>query len=81
MLTVCLCVQVKDEHKAQEVFHLAEYERSEELRKARSRSKKNHSRFILLRCRRPTSTVSAAARWLSMEEGDWGRVQRPGLVT
>lgn len=67
VLTVCLCVQVKDERKAQEVVHLAQYERSEELRKARSRSKKNHSRFILLRCRRPASTVSAAASLA------WGR--------
>ncbi|TDH03659.1 hypothetical protein EPR50_G00144170 [Perca flavescens] len=39
--------EVKDERKAQEVFDLADYERSEELRKAKSRSKKNHSRFTL----------------------------------
>ncbi|XP_059206604.1 LOW QUALITY PROTEIN: pleckstrin homology domain-containing family O member 1-A [Centropristis striata] len=45
--------EVKDERKAQEVFDLADYERSEELRKAKSRSKKNHSRFTLLRCRTP----------------------------
>ncbi|XP_037549211.1 pleckstrin homology domain-containing family O member 1-A [Nematolebias whitei] len=43
--------EVKDERKAQEVFDLADYERSEELRKAKSRSKKNHSRFTVLRCR------------------------------
>uniref|UniRef100_A0A3Q3SYW8 Pleckstrin homology domain containing, family O member 1a n=1 Tax=Mastacembelus armatus TaxID=205130 RepID=A0A3Q3SYW8_9TELE len=49
--------EVKDEHKAQEVFHLADYDRSEELRKAKSRSKKNHSRFTLLRCRQPGNTV------------------------
>ncbi|XP_074469067.1 pleckstrin homology domain-containing family O member 1-A isoform X1 [Sebastes fasciatus] len=49
--------EVKDERKAQEVFDLADYERSEELRKAKSRSKKNHSRFTLLRCRRPGNTV------------------------
>ncbi|XP_069372595.1 pleckstrin homology domain-containing family O member 1-A isoform X1 [Paralichthys olivaceus] len=49
--------EVKDERKAQEVIDLADYERSEELRKAKSRSKKNHSRFTLLRCRRPGNTV------------------------
>ncbi|XP_029700425.1 pleckstrin homology domain-containing family O member 1-A isoform X1 [Takifugu rubripes] len=49
--------EVKDDRKAQEVFHLADYERSEELRKAKSRSKKNHSRFILLRCKRPGNSV------------------------
>ncbi|CAN9503575.1 unnamed protein product [Ophioblennius macclurei] len=49
--------EVKDERKAQEVFDLADYERSEELRKAKSRSKKNHSRFTLIRCRKPGNTV------------------------
>ncbi|XP_067358796.1 pleckstrin homology domain-containing family O member 1-A isoform X1 [Channa argus] len=49
--------EMKDERKAQQVFDLADYERSEELRKAKSRSKKNHSRFTLLRCRRPGNTV------------------------
>ncbi|KAK2830955.1 hypothetical protein Q5P01_018886 [Channa striata] len=49
--------EVKDERKGQEVFDLADYERSEELRKAKSRSKKNHSRFTLLRCRRPGNSV------------------------
>ncbi|RVE67133.1 hypothetical protein OJAV_G00114230 [Oryzias javanicus] len=49
--------EVKDERKAQEVFDLADYERSEELRKAKSRSKKNHSRFTVLRCRHPGNTV------------------------
>lgn len=43
------CVQVKEEGRAQEVLDLAQYERSEELRKAKSRSKKNHSRFTVLR--------------------------------
>ncbi len=55
-----VCLQVKDERKAQEVFDLADYERSEELRKAKSRSKKNHSRFTLLRCRQPGNTVSGS---------------------
>ncbi|KAM3858568.1 pleckstrin homology domain-containing family O member 1-A [Diretmus argenteus] len=45
--------EVKDERKAQEAFDLADYERSEELRKAKSRSKKNHSRFMLQRRRQP----------------------------
>ncbi|XP_010872005.1 pleckstrin homology domain-containing family O member 1-A [Esox lucius] len=49
--------EVKDERKVQEVFDLADYERSEELRKAKSRSKKNHSRFTLLRCKQPGNTV------------------------
>ncbi|XP_068188600.1 pleckstrin homology domain-containing family O member 1-A isoform X3 [Antennarius striatus] len=49
--------EVKDERRAQEVFQLLDFERSEELRKAKSRSKKNHSRFTLLRCRRPGNTV------------------------
>ncbi|XP_061597951.1 pleckstrin homology domain-containing family O member 1-A isoform X2 [Cololabis saira] len=49
--------EVKDERKAQEVFDLAHYERSEELRKAKSRSKKNHSRFTVLRCRHPGNPV------------------------
>ncbi|KPP79084.1 pleckstrin-like domain-containing family O member 1-like [Scleropages formosus] len=50
-------MQVKDEKKIQEVFDLADYERSEELRKSKSRSKKNHSKFTLLRCRQPGNTV------------------------
>lgn len=51
-------LQVRDERRAQEVFDLADYERSEELRKAKSRSKKNHSRFTVLRRRQPGNTVS-----------------------
>ncbi|XP_077404688.1 pleckstrin homology domain-containing family O member 1-like [Vanacampus margaritifer] len=49
--------EVRDERKSQEVLDLADYERSEELRKAKSRSKKNHSRFSLVRCRRPGNAV------------------------
>ncbi|CAB1334720.1 unnamed protein product, partial [Coregonus sp. 'balchen'] len=48
---------VKDENKIQEVVDLTDYERSEELRKAKSRSKKNHSKFTLLRSRIPGNTV------------------------
>ncbi|XP_023657235.1 pleckstrin homology domain-containing family O member 1-like [Paramormyrops kingsleyae] len=49
--------EVKDERKIQEVFDLTDYERSEELRKSKSRSKKNHSKFTVLRCRQPGNTV------------------------
>ncbi|XP_073728437.1 pleckstrin homology domain-containing family O member 1b [Misgurnus anguillicaudatus] len=49
--------EVKDEKKIQEVVDLTDYEKSEELRKAKSRSKKNHSKFTLLRCRQPGNTV------------------------
>nr|XP_015192235.1 PREDICTED: pleckstrin homology domain-containing family O member 1 [Lepisosteus oculatus] len=49
--------EVKDEKKIQEVFDLTDYEKSEELRKSKSRSKKNHSKFTLLRCRQPGNTV------------------------
>ncbi|MGH0186743.1 UNVERIFIED_CONTAM: hypothetical protein FKN15_021483 [Acipenser sinensis] len=52
-----LFLQVKDEKKIQEVFDLTDYEKSEELRKSRSRSKKNHSKFTLLRSREPGNTV------------------------
>ncbi|XP_056126902.1 pleckstrin homology domain-containing family O member 1b isoform X1 [Rhinichthys klamathensis goyatoka] len=50
-------IRVKDEKKIQEVVDLTDYERSEELRKAKSRSKKNHSKFTLLRSRQPGNTV------------------------
>ncbi|XP_048850063.1 pleckstrin homology domain-containing family O member 1-like [Brienomyrus brachyistius] len=49
--------EVKDEKKIQEVIDLTDYERSEELRKTKSRSKKNHSKFTLLRSRQPGNTV------------------------
>ncbi|XP_059424236.1 pleckstrin homology domain-containing family O member 1b isoform X2 [Carassius carassius] len=49
--------EVKDEKKIQEVVDLTDYERSEELRKAKSRSKKNHSKFTLLRSRQPGNMV------------------------
>ncbi|KAG5856519.1 hypothetical protein ANANG_G00008800 [Anguilla anguilla] len=49
--------EVKDEKKIQEVIDLTDYERSEELRKSKSRSKKNHSKFTLLRSRQPGNTV------------------------
>ncbi|KAK3572369.1 hypothetical protein QTP86_032602, partial [Hemibagrus guttatus] len=49
--------EVKDEKKIQEVVDLSDYERSEELRKAKSRTKKNHSKFTLLCARQPGNTV------------------------
>ncbi|XP_028296720.1 pleckstrin homology domain-containing family O member 1-A isoform X2 [Gouania willdenowi] len=49
--------EVKDERKAQEVFNMCDYDRSEELKKDKSRSKKNHSRFTVVRRRRPGNNV------------------------
>ncbi|KAI4871852.1 hypothetical protein NFI96_016418, partial [Prochilodus magdalenae] len=43
--------EMKNDGKTHEVFDLAEYERSEEVRKAKCHSKKNLSKFTLLRCR------------------------------
>ncbi|XP_051527224.1 pleckstrin homology domain-containing family O member 1-A-like [Myxocyprinus asiaticus] len=45
--------EMKNDGKTHEVFDLAQYERSEELRKAKSHSKKNHSKFTLLRRNQP----------------------------
>ena len=59
--------QVKDEKKIQEVVDLTDYERSEELRKAKSRSKKNHSKFTLLRSRQPGNTVRAVGSVLGRD--------------
>ncbi|KAG7282982.1 hypothetical protein CRUP_028499 [Coryphaenoides rupestris] len=50
--------EVRDDRKAQEVVDLSDYERSEELRKSKSRSKKNHSKFTMLRCKTPGNTVT-----------------------
>ncbi|XP_076827604.1 pleckstrin homology domain-containing family O member 1b [Brachyhypopomus gauderio] len=49
--------EVKDEKKIHEVVDLTDYERSEELRKAKSRTKKNHSKFTLLCSEQPGNTV------------------------
>ncbi|KAJ8383379.1 hypothetical protein AAFF_G00220790 [Aldrovandia affinis] len=49
--------EVRDEKRVQEVIDLTDYERSEELRKSKSRSKKSHSKFTLLRSRQPGNTV------------------------
>ncbi|XP_062848156.1 pleckstrin homology domain-containing family O member 1b isoform X1 [Trichomycterus rosablanca] len=49
--------EVKDEKKIQEVVDLTDYERSEELRKAKSRTKKNHSKFTLVCTHQPGNPV------------------------
>ncbi|OXB53264.1 hypothetical protein ASZ78_016051 [Callipepla squamata] len=45
--------EVKDEKNIQETFDLSDYEKCEELRKSKSRSKKNHSKFTLAHSRQP----------------------------
>lgn len=52
-------LQVKEPGRGDEVLDLSDYERCEEIRKNRSRSKKNHSRFRLQRCSTPGNTVHA----------------------
>ncbi|NXX78449.1 PKHO1 protein, partial [Urocolius indicus] len=49
--------QVKDEKNIQETFDLSDYEKCEELRKSKSRSKKNHSKFTLAHSRQPGNTA------------------------
>ncbi|XP_072917258.1 pleckstrin homology domain-containing family O member 1-like isoform X1 [Hemitrygon akajei] len=49
--------ELKDEKAALERFDLADYEKCEELRKSKSRSKKNHSKFTLIRSRHPGNTA------------------------
>ncbi|KFQ55986.1 Pleckstrin homology domain-containing family O member 1, partial [Nestor notabilis] len=50
-------LQVKDEKTMQEMFDLSDYEKCEELRKSKSRSKKNHSKFTLAHSRQPGNTA------------------------
>ncbi|KAJ6652414.1 hypothetical protein lerEdw1_011532 [Lerista edwardsae] len=45
--------RVKDEKSVQEVFDLNDYEKCEELRKSKSRSKKNYSKFLLSHSKEP----------------------------
>ncbi|KAM9001494.1 pleckstrin homology domain-containing family O member 1 isoform X1 [Sarcophilus harrisii] len=45
--------EIKDEKNVQEVFDLSDYEKCEELRKSKSRSKKNHSKFTLAHSKQP----------------------------
>lgn len=55
---VCVCVtQVKELGRADEVLDLSDYEQCEEMRKNKSRSKKNHSKFRLQRSSCPGNTV------------------------
>uniref|UniRef100_UPI0037E7E8D0 pleckstrin homology domain-containing family O member 1b n=1 Tax=Semicossyphus pulcher TaxID=241346 RepID=UPI0037E7E8D0 len=49
--------EVKELGRADEVLDLSDYERCEEMRKNKSRSKKNHSKFRLQRCSSPGNTV------------------------
>ncbi|NXH14991.1 PKHO1 protein, partial [Bucco capensis] len=49
--------EVKDEKNMQETFDLSDYEKCEELRKSKSRSKKNHSKFTLSHSRQPGNTA------------------------
>ncbi|XP_009687882.1 pleckstrin homology domain-containing family O member 1 isoform X2 [Struthio camelus] len=49
--------EVKDEKNMQEMFDLSDYEKCEELRKSKSRSKKNHSKFTLAHSRQPGNTA------------------------
>ncbi|KAK2845215.1 hypothetical protein Q5P01_011874 [Channa striata] len=49
--------EVKELGRADEVLELSDYERCEEIRKNKSRSKKNHSKFRLQRCSSPGNTV------------------------
>uniref|UniRef100_A0A286XBJ7 Pleckstrin homology domain containing O1 n=2 Tax=Cavia porcellus TaxID=10141 RepID=A0A286XBJ7_CAVPO len=48
---------VKDEKNIQEVFDLSDYEKCEELRKSKSRSKKNHSKFTVACSKQPGNTA------------------------
>lgn len=49
--------EVKDEKNVQEVFDLNDYEKCEELRKSKSRSKKNYSKFLLTHSKEPGNTA------------------------
>ncbi|XP_033030758.1 pleckstrin homology domain-containing family O member 1 [Lacerta agilis] len=49
--------EVKDEKNIQEVFDLNDYEKCEELRKSKSRSKKNYSKFSLAHSKEPGNTA------------------------
>ncbi|XP_034466641.1 pleckstrin homology domain-containing family O member 1b [Hippoglossus hippoglossus] len=49
--------EVKEPGRADELFDLSDYERCEEIRKNKSRSKKSHSKFRLQRCSSPGNTA------------------------
>ncbi|XP_060676569.1 pleckstrin homology domain-containing family O member 1-like isoform X2 [Hemiscyllium ocellatum] len=52
--------EVKDEKVVLDKFDLTDYEKCEELRKSKSRSKKSHSKFTLLRNKQPGNTASTS---------------------
>ncbi|KAL7977931.1 hypothetical protein Chor_004918 [Crotalus horridus] len=52
-----VCLQLRDEKNIQEVFDLNDYENCEELRKSKSRSKKNYSKFSLAHSKEPGNTA------------------------
>ncbi|XP_034280849.1 pleckstrin homology domain-containing family O member 1 isoform X3 [Pantherophis guttatus] len=49
--------ELRDEKNTQEVFDLNDYEKCEELRKSKSRSKKNYSKFSLAHSKEPGNTA------------------------
>ncbi|KAI4790056.1 hypothetical protein KUCAC02_034861 [Chaenocephalus aceratus] len=49
--------EVKELGRADEVLDLSDYDRCEEIRKNKTRSKKNHSKFRVQRCSSPGNTV------------------------
>lgn len=56
------------------MFDLSDYEKCEELRKSKSRSKKNHSKFTLARCRQPGTTVGSPSLAAALAAG-------PGMIS
>ncbi|XP_078100435.1 pleckstrin homology domain-containing family O member 1-like isoform X2 [Sander vitreus] len=52
-----VCEKEKEPGRADELLDLSDYERCEDIRKNKSRSKKNHSKFRLQRCSSPGNTV------------------------
>uniref|UniRef100_A0A8D0A6C8 Pleckstrin homology domain containing, family O member 1b n=1 Tax=Sander lucioperca TaxID=283035 RepID=A0A8D0A6C8_SANLU len=56
-LFVCEKEVSRELGRADELLDLSDYERCEEIRKNKSRSKKNHSKFRLQRCSSPGNTV------------------------
>ncbi|XP_066531147.1 pleckstrin homology domain-containing family O member 1-A [Hoplias malabaricus] len=74
--------EMKHDGRTHEVFDLAEYERSEEVRKAKSHSKKNLSKFTLLRCRQSaTRTPNLVFLAVSPEEKEsWINVLNTAII-
>ncbi|KAG9279823.1 pleckstrin homology domain-containing family O member 1-A [Astyanax mexicanus] len=74
--------EMKNDGKTHEVFDLAEYERSEEVRKAKSHSKKNLSKFSLLRCRQSAArTPNLVFLAVSPEEKEsWINVLNTAII-